>query len=150
MSKLVNAKIGCKCPIIDSRLKNIVYFNSNCFIPEFIITQFEKCFTALADQLESENFFENENIPYVTCIIIEHDMFSIQLEKDVLGSVMSFAVYPMLRWDGLHEIHICACILEELCHFFWNIRDEKSVNYKVIEVLNRIYPNVKIDQIYKM
>ena len=143
MSKLINAMVGAKIPSVDQRIENIVYFTANCQLDVKLIKLFEMCLWAIAEQLESEELLDKK-IPSVTCIALDNDTFTIQLDEEQLGMTTSLAVYPVCRWNGFNDKTVCTCILEELCHCLWCIRDEVEVNFKVYEVIKRIYPQIRM------
>lgn len=149
MSKFVDAMVGAKIPFIDSRIKNIVYFTSNFQLDVRLIKLFEMCFWALAEQLESEDLLDKK-VPYVTCLALNNDMFTIQLDENQLGMITALAVYPIYRWNGFPDNIVCTFILEELCHCLWCIRDEVEVNFKVFEIMKRIYLKIKMRDLYNV
>lgn len=149
MSTLVNSKIGAKIPGIDLRIKEKLFFTSTCELSERLIKLFTYSFWAVTEQLEEENLFEDDkSIANVTCIAIDTDEFTIKLDEDQLGMTTSLAVYPVHKWGNLDDSNICVAIIEELCHHYWRISDEVEVNFKVIKVLTKIFPNVKMSGVY--
>lgn len=149
MSILLNGKIGAKIPGIDPRIKHKLFFSSTCELSEDLINLFKCSFWAVAEQLEEENLLEDEKaIAYLTCITIDTDEFTIKLDDNQMGMITSLAVYPVHKWINLNRISIYVSIIEELCHHYWRIRDEVEVNFKVLEVLKRIFPNIKMSDIY--
>lgn len=77
-------------------------------------------------------------------------MFTIQLDENQLGMITSLVVYPIYRWNEFPDNIVCTCILEELCHCLWCIRDEVEVNFKVFEIMKRIYPMIKMIDLYNV
>jgi hypothetical protein len=66
--------------------------------------------------------------------------------------VLELVDYPIQRWknDNYNDIQILTCILEELCHHYWSIKDETLVEYKVTEIMKRWHnPEITIEQLYK-
>lgn len=148
MSTLVNCKEGMG-PTIDPRLKNKLYFNTTCELNDKLIKLFSTSIWAVAEELEKEKLLEEEKlISRINCITIDSDEFTIKLDNNQLAMRVSLAVYPIHKWTKLTDVTICTNIIEELCHHYWNISDEVEVNFKVIKVLKRICPNIKMGDIY--
>lgn len=151
MVKLVNIKVGALLPIIDEKLCDYITFSTTCDIPEHILTAFEKCLKAVLEQMESDKLFDGKNRMWqVNCIVTDNDLISIEVDDEFKAVVMDIIIYPIHKWSGLRSQMICACIVEELCHYFWNIRSEYDVVFKVIQVLKRINPNIKISDVYNL
>lgn len=148
MSTLVNAK-EVKGPKIDPRLKNKLYFKTTCDLSDELIKLFSVSIWAIAEEIEEEKLLEEEKlISCINCMTIDSDEFTIKIDNNQLAMTVSLAVYPIHKWTELTEIGICVNIIEELCHHYWNITDEVEVNFKVIKVLKRIYPNIKMSHVY--
>lgn len=68
----------------------------------------------------------------------------------VMGHCYQLVVYYVHRWrlQNLPLNTMVVVILEELCHHFWNIRDEVRVKYKVLELYHHIDPSIEMQDLY--
>lgn len=147
---LENNKVGINIPIIDPRIENKLFFNSTCVLSENLISIFEKTFWAIAEQLEKENLLEDETtIASLTCITINSDEFTIKLNDNQLSMTNSLVVYPIYEWINLTNLTIYVIIIEELCKHYWSIQDDVEVSLKTVEVLERIYTNIELADVYE-
>ena len=149
MLRFLQAKVGAKIPRIDKRVNHLIKFTSNYQIDDKLIGFFEESFKAIADQLEQEHLLEKKRQP-ITCITLNTSTYSFEVQDDVYGIITVNAVYPTYKWRGFTDIQIYTCIIEELCHFFWEIVDELEITFKVYEIVKRIKPNVKMKELYQI
>jgi hypothetical protein len=63
--------------------------------------------------------------------------------------LLLFGVKSM-RGYNLSDIYMVSVFLEELCHYFWCIRDEIKVKYKVYDVISRMYTGIKFEDIFNL
>ena len=140
--------IKTAAPTIDPRIRERVVFSSTVKVPQKIIELFEIVFSKVADQIENDKI---TNLPKVNCILTRKREVSIVLGDEEVAICCTLCIYPIDKWLLKYsEIQICAIITEELCHVFWGIENEYDVCYKVWEVVRRISPEVKIEELYNM
>lgn len=144
------ALTGISGPKIDDRLNEKVHILSTVEIPSEIRQIMALSFYAVAEQLEKDNKLD-ENL-YVNCIISDFGKITIELDDDQYANVISIINYPIEKWKikNLSQIGILVTITEELAHFFWSITDEVEVNYKVLEIINIVQPQIKMEDLYNI
>lgn len=148
MSKL-DGVISALGPLIDARLNGKIIFNTTIQIPDKVRILMSKSFWAVAEELEQDQ--KLENITIVNCIVTSNGDYTIKHDEEQLAYyVYPTIVYPIQNWTDLNcsEVHVLLFVIEELCHHFWNIDDEVEVNYKVHEVMKRIIPSIKLEDLY--
>lgn len=105
----------------------------------------------LSRQMEEEKV---TNMPEISCIFTKDGEISMAIDSEDLLAVNTnrLCIYAIERWreTGGSDILILMVFLEELCHVIWNITDEIKVKYKVFDILKRIWPDYKIEDIYKL
>lgn len=151
MSKLVGGLNTAK-PVIDKRLFNKLVLLTTVELKDTIIRVLNLGFWGIAEQLDSEGMLID--IPRVNCIVTLDGSFSIILDEEQQGCHMSLVIYPIQKWENANytELKMLTCVVEELCHHFWNIEDEVKVSYKVLEVIRRIFPykDVKMANLFNI
>ena len=153
MAKLINGIESRLEYKIDDRLKEYIHLTTTDQIPNDIAKALALCCWAISEQLEAEG--ELGNLPLANCVFTNDSKVTFQLDDEQLGMVMNLIVYPMNKWNKLmqqfsnQDIYYVA-ITEELVHLYWNIRDEVEVNFKVLEILKRISPTIKMSDIYNI
>lgn len=98
---------------------------------------------------------EKENIQ-IECLRCVHIFFTpdgnleiINRSKAYWGVTFSLIIYSIdkFRQKG-NPIYYCTIFLEELCHHFWNIEDEKLVKHKVLEIMQNLKTDFVLSDIY--
>jgi len=148
MSRLVGA-INTPGPHIDERLVGKLHLLTTIPIQDNIRVLLSQSYRAVAEQLEKEK--KLNNILNVICIITPYGDFAIQRDNEQLAYCIShLVIYPIQKWidDNFNDLKILLFITEELCHTFWEIHDEVRVNYKVLEVMKHIMPELQMENLY--
>lgn len=105
----------------------------------------------LSKQMEEEKV---TNMPEISCIFTKDGEISMAIDSEDLLAVNTnrLCIYAIERWreTGGSDILILMVFLEEVCHVIWNITDEIKVKYKVFDILKRIWPDYKIEDMYKL
>lgn len=85
------------------------------------------------------------SLPNVTLIFTEDGNFTIKNHSSSWGGfAASIIVYNMSFIRSLPHINYqFAVFLEELCHHFWNITDERIVKHKVREIVQLRMPQIQ-------
>jgi hypothetical protein len=138
-------------PMIPEFLNGSLQFVSTHEINEHEAKLFSYGFSLIAKELEFEKIDVN-NILGVSAIASLDDSIELKMESDKSGTQFALVDYPIQRWknDNYNDIQILTCILEELCHHYWSIKDETLVEYKVTEIMKRWHnPEITIEQLYK-
>lgn len=151
MATFKHCQPGIPCAHIDDRLKHCIHIFADCYIPREINDAMTVVIKAVADQLEKENLDISGRMS-INCVFSESDSFTYIMSEDSLASCIMVAFYPLnklvpLVGDNLLYTALC----EELCHLFWNIRDETLINYKVLDVLKNIVEDLTLESLgYKV
>lgn len=86
----------------------------------------------------------------VNILFLSDGNFLIQnIRNGFAGMTTSVIIYVMdviRRWNDANKI--IAIFLEELAHHFWNIEDEIIVKHKVLEIMQNIIPELRMEDIY--
>lgn len=137
-------------PIIDNRLRESISLATTAEVPEEICVLMSKSFKAIADQLEEDNLLKD--IMEVQILVTDRDEITLELFEEELATVISIIIYPIIKWTEarFNDEIMLMFIIEEFAHFYWNIRDEVQVNYKVLEIIQRIIPTLKMEDIYSI
>lgn len=147
MSCLINS-ITTATPRIDERLKGKIVIVSSCVIPDIVIAAMTLVIKAIADQLEKENRPFGNGLA-ISCIFTDEPEFSIRFDDVQIAICVKLAVYPISRMQPyMGDKRLFTILAEELCHIIWDISDEELINYKVIEVLGNIFPDIKMSDFY--
>lgn len=152
LSKLLEW-VNTPLPVIDQRLKNKLFVNANTLINSKVNNLFSRAVVAVSDQLENDD--KLDKLPFkATCIFTDYGKVAIELLEGESAIVMGLIIYPIQKWidQKYTDLQILICITEELCHYFWSIEDEVEVNYKVLEVIQRIRPesNIQMKDLYNI
>ena len=81
---------------------------------------------------------------------VNGDNITLQFDPQQLGNYFVGICYPVHRWRAanLTDRKIMTCMVEEMCHVFWCIRDEAKVNYKVLDVMRVGQPTLDLEDLY--
>ena len=131
-------------------LNHIVTLTTTYHLDERIRNLFTVSFEAVNRQLIYEKRFETVPGLPLLCIITQDDTVHLQLGESFGAGTICIAHYCTSRWDGYSDAHICAFIIEELCHHIWVINNEVNVKFKVIDILRLIFPKVALNDIYSL
>lgn len=144
MSTLKGALSGVVGPIIDKRLEGKLFLLTTVPIEENVRNLLTMGFWGVAEQLEEDGLLAD--LVRINCFVTQYGDVSIKLDDNQEGCHMALAIYPVQKWRNLQrtELQMLTCIVEELCHHYWNIEDEVRVNYKVLDIIKRILPNSNI------
>ena len=147
MSFLVNG-ITTAVPLVDSRLNGKIVIAATHPIPQEIRDWMTKVIWAIAEQLSYEEI-KDIGLP-INCIFSNNDSYEIRIEFGEVSICTKNAFYPVRNLEEYagNPFKLCTILAEELCHLIWEISDEIEVNYKVYDVLLRIFPELKIEQLY--
>ena len=71
-------------------------------------------------------------------------------DENTYGNYTAFIMYPLYLWrsKNLSDLQILVCLLEEMCHCFWLIRDELAVKHKVVDVLKLLSPDISFSSVF--
>lgn len=133
-------------PIVDDRIKDIISIASNAVIPPEITVAMSRVLTAVADQMDKEHI--TANMP-VCCLFSNSDTFTISLtgcEQAICLRTAMYSIPNLVKTIGTDKLY--TILAEELCHLIWDIRDEVLVNFKVLDVLRNISPDLQMTNIY--
>lgn len=149
MSYLVNGITGVPAPNINAPLKDFITICTTCAIDTKIIHLMQLCMNEVSKQMDEEGMFDRPHlIPTTTVLISDKDEITISLYENETAITANLIIYNITKMRSYSELHQCLIITEELCHLFWNINSEFDVNFKVYEILKRIYPQVKLFDLY--
>jgi len=134
--------IPAKVPSVDKAFNGTLHFLSTIEINDRIFRLIMIATDKVAEQLKAD---ELENLKNVWCIFSNSDEITLKLDPEQGAIRVSLCVYPVKKWldNNYDDIKILMCLMEELCHHYWEISDEIQVKRKVLQVMSRIFPYMK-------
>ena len=136
---VLNNVISCQYgPAVPQSLIGCLEFRTTCEIREEEAKLTTYCINCLAKQLQYDGIDVKELLR-VTAIFSPDGGFALSMPQSVSGAQFCLIAYPIQRWRDANydKEQIATCILEELCHHFWAIKDELAVKHKVVEIFQR-------------
>ena len=146
--ELVGAKSFVKTINIPSIALNKVTVATNCVLSEDEITLFNASIKAVCEYIQK-------------CDISLEDSFNVIFTEDgslafeensegALGYQFQLATYNMKRLRDLNDYEMMVfTFIEELSHYFFRICDEKTVKYRVEEIISIFYPEFDLNELRK-
>lgn len=145
---LKNQKLLIKKPIIPLKLKDKISFFSNCDVTIAELKLFDQVLQCVATQLENEQIDLSSFYKLNVFFTSDGSMSFVENDDRNNGSQIYMAVYRMDKLRRIGSVTFTAFVFaEELAHYYWRIYDESIVKYKVVEILNHIFPNLTIEEV---
>lgn len=148
---IIKDAIASPIPVINGELKDKIEMLFTYALNEHEAKVLYIGLEELSRQLEEEKVTD---IPELSCIFTKDGEVSMDIGSESLLAVNTnrLCIYAIDRWrrSGGSDVLILMIFLEELCHVIWNIADEIKVKYKVFDILKRVWPDYKIEDIYKL
>lgn len=144
---LNNAKNFLLPIYIPNSMRNKISATTNCDLTKDEIVMFNTAIKALSEYIDSKHIDLTDC--YILNVFFTYDgSISLSEEDDsVCGFQCQFALYRMKKVRSFNDNQMTLFIfLEELCHYFFRIYDEKIVKYKVEEIYKSIYPSFNLDE----
>ena len=146
MSVLVDS-VATAAPVVDPRLSGNILSCANTPIPLDVVLAMTAVIKAVADQMEKEGRVFR-GLP-ISCIFTGSDSFTTRLDENQCAICVKLAVYPLPRLlPHRSTFRLYTALAEELCHLIWDIADETLINFKVLEVLRNLRPEVTLADLY--
>ena len=145
---LVNGIIPSRSPSVPRSISKRLTLTTTCTFTPREIHLFSLAFRALEIGLLQTPSLHPDL--YATVIFTDKDTVEIKTDSEHLGNWVPIIIYSMhrIRSKRYSDAQFMAITLEELCHCFWAIRDEKAVQDKVMELLHLMLPNVQKSDVY--
>lgn len=133
--KLIDACFPEKQPAIPESLKRRIDIHYTCELTEVECDAFSRVLIGLERMLKRDVTIKSELWTHV--LFAGSPLLIFALDGDSGGGFAPFTVYPVYKWRSSKytKEQIILCMVEELCHCFWSIRDETRVKQKVIEFM---------------
>lgn len=148
MAFLTGAQPRDDMPKVDARVKDSIIPVVACDLSEDIKNDFSLVTMAIAEQLQKEGKKISGELP-VNCLFVPGRSFEISFEPVELSICMRLAVYDVgVLSAAKDQLFRWTLLTEELCHLIWGIRDETLINYKVLEVLQNIRPDLSLQDLH--
>lgn len=146
MSVLVDS-VATAAPVVDPRLSGNFSFSATAPIPPDVVLAMTNVIKAVADQMEKEDR-AFQGLP-IACVFTGSESITIALTEDQYAVCIKLAVYPLPRLLPYRStFRLYTALAEELCHLIWDIADETLVNFKVLEVLRNLHPQLTLADLY--
>ena len=128
--KLIDACFPEKQPMIPESLKRRIDIHYTCELTEVECDAFSRVLIGLERMLKRDVTIKSELWTHV--LFAGSPLLIFALDGDSGGGFAPFAVYPVYKWRSSKytKEQIILCMVEELCHCFWSIRDETRVKQK--------------------
>lgn len=131
------------------KIKSKVVFCADHIVDEETARQAVIATNLVGLKMDGENT-SIDSLDAVNVFFSENGDVSLSMDDGHLGNHMWLIIIHGSKVKEYEPIKILTIVTEELCHHFWNIRDEREVKYKVMEVLNQAYPLLEISDLYDM
>ena len=142
MSVLVDS-VATAAPVVDPRLSGNILSCANTPIPLDVVLAMTAVIKAVADQMQKEGRVFR-GLP-ISCIFTG----STRLDENQCAICVKLAVYPLPRLlPHRSTFRLYTALAEELCHLIWDIADETLINFKVLEVLRNLHPQLTLSDLY--
>lgn len=145
---LVDAKSFPKQIKIPSIATNKVTVLTNCILTEDEVTLFNASIKAVCEYIQKCNISLDD---YFAFNVIFTTDGSFAFEEDSNGSLghqFQLAIYDMEKLRNLKDNEMMLFVfLEELCHYFFRISDEKVVKYRVEEIFKIFHPTFDLNNL---
>lgn len=148
--KLVDAKSFPKQINIPSIATNKVTVLTNCMLTEDEVTLFNASIKAVCEYIQNSNISLDDYFAF-NVIFTTDGSFAFKVEgSGSLGHQFQLAIYNMDRLRNLNDSEMMLFVfLEELCHYFFRISDEKAVKYRVEEIFKIFHPTFDLNVLRK-
>lgn len=136
-------------PSIPALMKPYVTWAPQCALQSNEAMAFSMAFSAFA----TEYISSGRKLFGVNVILLSDPAFTMQMkesERDHYGKAIRIVLFPIYRWRELNISvqTMIICILEELCHIFYNEDDELNVEDLVTACAKRLWPDVRKEALY--
>lgn len=126
-----------------------IQVGATCELTDAEIRAFDSAMALLYGGLQTDRMYP----PVRRAIIyfIGEDSFTLSLPNPLTyGGYASIIIYPVSRWRAkcFSNNQMVVVMLEELCHCFYDIRDEYLVKEKVTALIRREFPNMTLNSLY--
>lgn len=140
--------ITTELPAIDMRLRDRITCVASGPIPAQVRNAMTLGTMLIANQMEKDAIDFKTGLP-ITCVFTAKSEFGIRLDSSQVAIAVDLAVYSLEQMQPyLESVRLYSILVEELCHLIWEIKDEVEVKYKVLEIMQSIFPNLTIDDLY--
>ena len=145
---LVNAKTFPKQIEIPNIVSNKITVLTNCTITEDEVIMFNASLKAVCEYIQKNNILLEDYFAF-NVVFTEDGSFSFEERQNAtLGNQFQLAVYNMAKLRNLKDNEMMLFVfLEELCHYFFRIKDEKNVKYRVEEIFKIFYPTFDLQEL---
>lgn len=127
-------------------LENKLNVFTNCFVTENEVALFNKVLKCIENHLIIDHIDISSLYTLNVFFIEEEVTFSYENNTGTFGNQFFVATYRMSKLRSYNSDVLTSIIFtEELVHYYWRIYDETLVKYKIVEILNDIYPKLTID-----
>lgn len=148
---LLKSQVESMGPSIPKELESKLFVRATYALTEQEAKLFSLAIQAIVQQLKCEGK-SFEDIPRVNAIVTKYGNVEIESDEGVLGNHVSLVIYAVQKWRDLKlsDYQMLIVYIEELCHNYWGIEDEIVVKYKVFEIIKRIEPNLKFEELFDL
>lgn len=148
--KLVDNKAFPKQINIPSIATNKVTVLTNCILTEDEVTLFNASIKAVCEYIQNHNISLDDFFAF-NVIFTADGSFSFEEDKNgVTGHQFQLATYNMGSLRNLNDIDMMLFVfIEELCHYFFRISDEKAVKFRAEEIFKIFHPAFDLNDLRK-
>lgn len=146
--KILNC-IGQPMYKINHKIKEKVVFCADHMVDDEVLKQ-ASIGLELLGKLFDNLGIEIQTLRETNVFFSELGNINLSMDDSTLGNVFQMIVIKSKKVSQYEPIKILAIIVEELCHHFFQIHDERIVKYKVLEVIKQKYPSLEIEDIFDM
>lgn len=118
---------------------------ATCSLTEHEINLFNKVLRCVDNHLLIDRIDLSTLYTLNVLFIEEEFAFSYEGNIGTFGNQFHLATYRMSKLrDYNSDVFMSIIFVEELTHYYWKIFDETIVKYKVVEILNDMFPKLTI------
>lgn len=131
-------------------LYNWIDIRTKILLDERIQSIFSACCFGVQQKIIDDNI-ANSNFRVSIIFDAHFDVHITGTDGIFLGTQFSMIIYPVQDWlEGNYSDRVIALsIIEEMCHYFWNVSDEWEIQKYVVKVYKRAFPTCKAIYPYK-
>ena len=145
---LVDAKAFPKKIDIPNIATNKVTVLTNCILTEDEVTMFNASIKAVCEYIQNNNISLDDYFSFNVIFTADGSFSFKRHSSNSLGHQFQLAIYDMEKLRNLNDNEMMLFVfIEELCHYFFRISDEKAVKYRVEEIFKIFHPSFVLNNL---
>ena len=144
LQNFVSTNVPCVPKILEGKLT----FVANYALNDKEVRIFGIGLLAISEKLIEDNISSHQ-LTNVNVIFTKDGSFGmIEEDNSTFGLHFSLSVYALESLRKINNEHFYLfAFVEELVHHYWRIDNETKTKYKVLEIVQKVDPNITLDMI---